>query len=150
MAFSTEMLAGEGFAGLPLLQEDPPQRLTYPTQARQFDGKTGGYTLDANGAWRRGHPVDQGMALSLCMRLGSIKSAPEVGHRLHTVQVGTPRTQLEVELRVRASYPCSRYLADGLVQIERITHAALPGGGLAVAVHYKNLATQRTEVARNT
>ena len=150
MGFTTDMLAGEGYAGFALPQEDPAQSLAYPAKARQFDGKTGGYTLTSEGHWTESHPVDQGVALSLCFRKGSIKSAPDVGHTLHLVRLGTARTRAEVEDRVKNAFPLSSYLAAGLVRIVEIAHEERPSGGLFVAVGYINEAEpgqKRTQTA---
>lgn len=104
------------------------------------------FEIDSRGRYVGGHAVDQGMALSLLVRQGSIASAPNVGHTLHEVEIGVQSTASDVRDRVLSSYPLSRYVADQLVEILDIEHEELDSG-LKVAVSYKNLVSEENKKA---
>lgn len=126
-------------------------------QAVQSDGEarrlisTGGgqlrYELDANGNWRRGTAVEQGVALSLSVKRGSIPSAPTVGHDLDQVPLGQPNTEAAVRDAVRQSYPLSDYLQRGLVETISISHEERPNGGLLVQYEYRELGSDENKRA---
>lgn len=117
----------------------PP--VTAVHEARRLYSNPLDYRLDAKGRLIAGHPVDQGMALSMSVEKGSIKSAPEVGNELRKVAIGTARTEADVQDRVLSSFPLSRYVAEQDVKILRIRHEERPAGGLLVSVDYRNLRT---------
>lgn len=107
------------------------------------DGQALDFEKDAKGRTVGTHPVDQGMALSLLVRQGSIGSAPNVGNTLHEVEIGVQSTAADVRDRVMNAYPLSRYVEQQDVNIIEIAHEEL-SSGLKVAVSYRNLRTGKT------
>jgi hypothetical protein len=118
---------------------------------RLTTGTSGGIKIDTyeNGRVDSGHPIDQGVALSLTVRLGSVRSAPGVGNALHEVDPYAPSAESDVRKRVLAAYPLSRYLADGSVTIKKIEFETRKHGGLLVSVQYTNERLGRSFVATN-
>lgn len=124
-----------------------PARATVPARRLETDGRTLDYALDSKGRWQGGHPVDQGVTLSLMVRLGSIGSAPNVGNDLHETEIGVPSTANDVRDRVLRSYPLSRYIEEQAIEILDIRHEEIEFGGLKVSVTYRNLRTGQNERA---
>lgn len=147
MSFLDPYGAGMGPAGFSPVEA--PNTLTSPTLpvALRYDGATGDWQLDTNGEYKVSHPVDQGMALGLCVPRGSIASARNVGHDLLKVRLGARDEKGQVEAAVRNATPVASYLADGSVRIDRIAYEKRVGGGLAVRVDYVNLVTGRAGTA---
>lgn len=131
----------------PAKPSPPPARLRVPARRVETDGHGIDYALDDAGRWKGGHPIDQGVALALLVRQGSIGSAPEVGNTLHETEIGVLSTANDIADRVRRAYPLSRYLEEQSVEILQIEHEELEFGGLKVAVTYRNLRTDHTEQA---
>lgn len=110
-------------------------------EARQLTSNPLDYKLNASTSVTPGHPVDQGMALSMSVRKGALTSAPEVGNELHKVRIGQVDTGASVNNAVMSAYPLSRYVEDGDVEIDSITYEEVPHGGLKTRVNYFNRVT---------
>jgi hypothetical protein len=144
---------------LPFAPPGPPgfDQHSPSAQAVQSDGEarrlvsTGDgqlrYELDENGNWRRGTAVQQGVALSLSVKRGTIPSAPTVGNDLDSVPLGQENTEAAVIDAVRQSYPLSDYLRRGLVETISISHEERPHGGLLVQYVYRERGTDENKTA---
>lgn len=129
--------AGTGPAGADPVQSSPP-RAPLALGAMRYEGATRGWVQDANGQYVKLHPVEQAVALSMCTRKGSLKSAPLVGNTLFEIEyLGGDDLAKDVEDRVRNAYPLSVLVAAGDVEIVRIDHDET--NGLVVALYFKNL-----------
>lgn len=140
--------AGVGFAGYAPVgprstrQRDTRKRaINYDPWVKDFT------TTESAGAtelYDAIHPVDQQVVLALTIPLGSLKSAPTVGHRLAEVNRLTGSTLVRaVEDRIRLAL---KRLIDGqkitILSIDIDASAALRGQ-LKVATSYQNLETRR-------
>lgn len=106
-----------------------------------YDGRTRDTVLDQYGVHRGVHPTDSGMAMSMMVRKGSVKSDPTVGNDLHKISdLGAPDLAEQVRSCVENAFPLSRLVAEGKARIERIEHQA-SRSKLIVIVHYTNLDT---------
>lgn len=123
-----------------------PVKVNVP--ARRLYSNPLDYRTGPDGRLVSDHPVNQGMALSMSVRKGSIRSAPNVGHELHKVEIGTERTAADVRDRVLVAYPLSRYVSEGSVEILSITHEEQDVGRLIVSVLFRNTKTNRAATAR--
>jgi hypothetical protein len=121
------------------------------SQATRLKTTGTGLTIetDSSGRVDSGHPIDQGVVLSLTIQLKSIKSAPKIGNTLHEVDPVSKSIANDIRQRVLRAFPLSRYLDEGKVQIVLIEHEVRPHGGLFVGVSYKNLVTGKNERATN-
>lgn len=132
--------AGTGPAGYDPIPSPGEANVGRRARARKIDGATGDFVLDDAGVWVPCDPIEQGVALSLCIRRGTIKSAPLVGHTLDRIRVINPQTiAADIRDRVRDAYPLRLYLAAGTVALDKIDHVLLAAGGFTVAAYYRNL-----------
>ena len=131
---------GFGPAGFdPVVVSAPRTEFRAPA-AQEFDGATRDFPRDATGNFRALHPIDQGVALSLLTKRGSIKSAPEIGNTLHEISpVTASRVEQQVHVRVNDAFPLRDYLAADSVETIRIEYDISIRGRLAVAYTYRNL-----------
>jgi hypothetical protein len=129
--------AGSGPAGFdPILKRPaaPPVALG----AIRYEGRTRGWVQDESGQYVKLHPVEQAVALAMCTRKGSLKSAPRVGNTLFEIEyLGSPDLGADVEDRVRNAFPLSDLVRSGDVEIVKIEHDE--SNGLVVALYFKNL-----------
>lgn len=113
--------------------------------AMRYDGATRDWLVE-NGIYRSVHPVDQGVALSMCVRQGDLTSSPTTGNLLHKIDdLSSKDLKSKLEDTVKRSNPLARYLADGSVVIERIEYSAPP---LKVALFYRNTKLDPNRVLR--
>ncbi|HEY3254603.1 MAG TPA: hypothetical protein VGJ91_11665 [Polyangiaceae bacterium] len=129
--------AGSGPAGAsPVVSS--PRRAPVAKGALRYEGKTRGWVQDGSGQYVKLHPVEQAVALSMCTRKGSLKSAPNVGNTLFEVEyLDTPDIVADIEDRVRNAFPLSQLVAAGDVEIVKIDHDV--SNGLLVTLYFKNL-----------
>lgn len=129
--------AGSGPAGSdPVLTSDP--RAALNKGAMRYEGSPRSWVQDESGQYVKLHPIEQAVALSMCTRKGTLKSAPNVGNTLFEIEhLGAPDLEKDVEDRVRNAFPLSTLVAAGDVEIIRIDHDET--NGLAVALYFKNL-----------
>ncbi len=129
--------AGLGPAGHdPIVTAEAVARAAPP--ALRYEGTTQDWALDSLGRFRKVHPVDQGMALGMMVRQGSLKSSPDTGNRLFSIgylQAKNLRTR--VEALVRTANPIARLVADGSATLKAI-EISTAGGRLIVACLYSN------------
>lgn len=113
--------------------------------ALQYDGATGDWIIDSGGEYATVHPVDQGVALALCVPRGSIRYARSVGSDIKEIDdLSEPGLRGRVEDAVKTAIPLASYLADGSVTIRSIDYETRPAGGLVVRVVYQNNLLERT------
>jgi hypothetical protein len=130
---------GVGPAGFdPVLSSDGRSIYRAPA-AQEFDGATRDFPLDDLGNFRALHPVDQGVAFSILVKRGQLKSAPNVGNTLHEIgNVGGGRTAEQVKARVNDAFPLRDFLREGSVETIRIDHDVTVRGRLLVVYTYRN------------
>lgn len=106
-----------------------------------YDGRTRDTVLDQYGVHRGVHPTDSGMAMSLMVRQGSIKSDPSIGSKLRDISdLGAPNLAEQIRVCVESALPLSRLVSEGKARIERIDFK-VERSKLAVWVYYTNLDT---------
>lgn len=144
------MGAGSHRAGIGPAGASPiTSNLSLPNQGQRaalFDPLSKTFPLGDDGKHIDVHPVDQAMALALCLTAGSIKSAPKTGHTLRQIKRAEGDTvQREAEDRVRLA--TADLVARGDVELLKITVASdpIPNGRLLVDVSYRNLRLSRTD-----
>jgi hypothetical protein len=132
--------AGSGPAGFdPILRSAP--RKPVAQGAIRYEGKTRGWVRADDGQYVKLHPIEQAVALSMCTRKGTLRSAPKVGNTLFEIEyLGSPDIGADVEDRVRNAFPLSSLVAAGDVEIIKIDHDET--NGLAVILYFKNLRSQ--------
>jgi len=143
--------AGTGPAGADPVQTSTQDTTILPT-AMRYDapGLDWGQVTGLDGAthYRSIHPLDQGFAIAMCVKQGTLKHSRTTGNLLHTIKyLGGKDLQQQVERIVRSANPIARYLADGSATIRKIV-VETTGGRLAVACYYKNNLLNRKNVAR--
>lgn len=112
-----------------------------------YDGVSKDTIRDQYGVHRSVHPTDQGITMSLLVRRGSCKSAPDMGNDLHTI-MDLKADDLAEQIRtvVNAAEPLARLVSAGKAQIVRIDYTA-ERGRLGVAVQYLNTETGERQSA---
>lgn len=139
--------AGIGPAGVAPVSSSASVRQKRPTAIR-YEGATSDFPLDALGNYEAVTPVEQAVAISLCIKQGDIKSSPTTGHTLaEIVYLDKQTLGADIEDRVRRSNPLARLLADGEAEIVRIDHE-VGSQGFKVAVFFKDLTADKTRTLR--
>jgi hypothetical protein len=134
--------AGFGPAGLDPLPSSVPPRTITPPAALWFDGASQDYLYDpATGLYLELNPIDQQVALALCLNLGSIASASGAGAGFRSIQRITRSTKTEVERD--ANDALLSLVQRRVIQIDSIAVDLYVLGGFAVAVTYENLTTKK-------
>lgn len=106
-----------------------------------YDGETKDFKRDSYGQLRSIHYVDEGMAMSLCVEKGSIKSASDTGNALRTIKyLGTPTLADEVKAMVLSAQPLARLVSEGKALVTAID-VQTSGSTMCVSVYYVNLLT---------
>ncbi len=138
MAFG-DYAFGQGFYGEDPLGSPPPPRAVEPPAAILFDGVGAKNILLDDGLYKEIHPVDQQVALSLLVTLGTLSSVPELGAAIRSIVYLDQRTESKVRDAVNRSL-------ETLVQDEKIEVLSVetqieprPSGRLLVYVNYRNL-----------
>lgn len=125
----------------------PSGRRPYLPAAPYYDGRTKDTKLDQYGVHRGIHPADSGMAMSLMVKKGSNKAAPNQGHTLAEIRdLKAADLAEQIRTRVEAAEPLARLVSERKVNITKIDHWAARGK-LAVVVHYLNIATGERQTA---
>jgi hypothetical protein len=84
-------------------------------------------------------PIDVDVALSLAYPQGSCKHAPDLGHRLHSINpLGQPDENQKARDLVNTSNPLARRIASGDVEIVTV-ETSHENDQLRVRVGYRNL-----------
>jgi len=130
--------AGSGPAGSdPVITSDP--RAPIRTGARRYEGATRDWVRSDDGQFVLLDPIEQAVALSMCVRRGQLKSAPKVGNTLFEITyLGSPDLDADVQARVRDAFPLSDLVKAGDVEIVRIDSDDT-GAGVAAVLYFKNL-----------
>jgi len=140
---------GVGPCGFDPVVETVARAFARAPTAQEFDGATRDFPLEADGNFRALHPVDQGVALSMCIRKRSIPSAPDVGNTIHEItDLASSRLEAQIQSRVDSAFPLSTFLADGSVSILRLDWERRERGGISVALTYRNNITGVTTPAQ--
>jgi len=131
-------LAGMGFVGYdPLIPPGAPRQVS-PPPALRFDGATRDFPLDANGFYQASHPVDQEVALALCISRGAIASSGSIGNKLRTIS----RVSQSVAVTLARTYireGLAAILARKSIELQDVTIDTSVPGRLMFAVTYLNL-----------
>lgn len=129
--------AGTGPAGAVPIAKSPPKSVV-ANGAIRYEGSTRGWVRAEDGQYVKLHPIEQAVALAMCTRKGSLKSAPQVGNTLSQIEyLGAPDIGADVEDRVRNANPLAALVAAGDIEITKIDHDET--NGLTVVVYFKNL-----------
>lgn len=116
--------------------------------ALRYEGSTADWSKDHDGNYKAVTPVEQGVALSLCVRQGDIKSSPTTGNTIHEIVYLDKNTlKADIEDRVKRSNPLARLLAEGQAELVRIDHE-VTANGLKVAVYFKDLTADKSRTLR--
>lgn len=147
------MSAGSYPGGIGPFGADPVQTgyTSKPKQpvAIRYEGVTRDWSLDDAANYKAVTPVEQGVALSLCVKRGAIKSSPDTGNTLHEiVYIGGIDIAAEIKDRVLKSNPLARFISEGQASITKIIHEETPSG-FKVAVFFKDLTVDKSRVLRS-
>lgn len=130
--------AGIGPAGFDPVADPSPPRTTPELSALKFDGASRDWVMLADGRYEAAHPVDQKVALSLLVELGTIASATNIGSKLKKIRPGGASMRAQVTDAINTSFPLSALLANGDVETDAI-EIELTTSGYNVAYYYFNL-----------
>ncbi len=119
-----------GTVSAPPLTQNAPKALKFNPATRDFDITEGVYAAL--------HPVDQRVALALTIELGSIPSAPNVGHTLRRMRRSSGAT-VEADAKDRVRQALKTLLDAEDIAIDRIEVDAETRGRVIVVVYYVNL-----------
>jgi hypothetical protein len=133
--------AGSGPAGFDPVIISPP-KAAVAQGAIRYEGRTRGWVQADDGQYVKLHPVEQAVALAMCTRKGSLKSAPKVGNTLFEIEYvgGNPDLAADVEDRVLNAFPLSTLIASGDIEVIKIVIDET--NGLIVTLYFKNLRAQ--------
>ena len=138
--------AGSGPAGFDPIAEGVPVNVLTP-QALRYEGSSRDWALADDGNYRAVHWVEQAFAIGCLTRRGSNKSSPDVGNDVHAIPyLGGLDLTATIEDCIRKANPIATLLKNGDADIVRIDHQTMPGGGLKVAVYFKNLRLDKNRV----
>jgi hypothetical protein len=116
--------------------------------AIRYEGSTRDWALDSAANYKAVTTVEQGVALSLCVKQGDIKSSPTTGNTLHEIEyLGGSDLGADIRDRVLTSNPLARLIADGEAEVTRIDHEEAMNG-FKVAVYFKDLTADKNRVLR--
>ena len=133
--------AGEGAAGEDIpTPPDAPRNVT-PPAALLFDGRTRDFPLNAQGRYRRVHPVDQRVALALLIAYGTIASAPTVGDKVRRITKIVKSTPGQVAGFVNEALDTMLRAGDIVLRDVQIETNRV-NGTILLAVSYTNLRIQ--------
>jgi hypothetical protein len=138
--------AGLGPTGVaPIDTSAQPPRPRQP-KALRYEGATADWALDTLGNYKAVTPVEQGIALSLCVRQGSIKSSPTTGNTLHEiVYLGAPDLANDIRNRIMSANPLARLVSEKQAEIVRIDHEIRKQGFVAV-VYFRDMTSDKNRV----
>lgn len=130
--------AGYGAAGYdPVIPPGAPRNVR-PPAALRFDGQTRDFPLSATGFYEESHPVDQQVALALCVSRGAIASASTIGNKLRTIsRVG--RNTAETLARTYIREGLAPFIAGKSIEVQDVQVDTSVPGRLLFAVTYLNL-----------
>ena len=137
------MPLGAYLAGLGRLGYDPQippsaPRNVRPPAALRFDGQTRDFPLNADGFYEESHPVDQEVALILCVSRGAIASVSSVGNKLRTIS-RVSRSVAETLARSYIREGLAPLVARKAIEVQDISIDQSVPGRLLFAVTYLNL-----------
>lgn len=119
-----------------------PPRTTQPPVALRYDGATKDFLKDDSGRYLEVHPVDQEVALALCVGLGTLPSVPGAGaafRKIKRITNSTPNLASDM-----AKAALSDLVRAGKIQIQSIAaETRVPPGATLIAVTYVNLVTKK-------
>ncbi len=123
--------------------------LPKPIAAVFYDPATKNNPFNADGSLQEIHPVDQAVALSLCIPLGSIKSAPDTGHGIFRIR-STADKALQKKVENEVLLAVSALITAGDIEILLVEVSAPPSakGRLETFVTYQNLRTRAIQIAQ--
>jgi hypothetical protein len=112
-----------------------------------YDGATKDWLLNSHGQISGVHPVDEGMAISILVPQGSVKSSPATGNTFLAIRyLGAKNLAEQVRSAVTSANPLARLVAAGDATIVNIQHE-IRNSRLWVSVDYVNNRTGETRNA---
>jgi len=110
-----------------------------PVVAMRYEGSIRDWELDEEKNFVWVTPNEQGVALSMSIRQGSVKSSLTTGNTLHEIlYLGQDNIGADVTNRVMLSNPIARLVANNNVSIDKIVYQTSKRG-LKVAVYFRDL-----------
>lgn len=131
--------AGAWNAGCDPVAPPSPPRNVRPPAALYFDGATQDFPLDSEGHYEGIDPVDQAVALSLILRLGTVGSVPGIGAAFRSIRRITPATKTTVIAMARDAIRARVQAQDIQIRAVDVEILTRPAGAILVAVSYVNL-----------
>lgn len=140
-------VAGGGIAGLGAPASSEVAASSLPAVLR-YDPAARDWATRASGVLATCHPVDQQVALSLSVRLGSVPAYPGLGNEFHQIGLGLNDAQLQRAARAKAeqSFPLSSLLSSGSVELVSVVAVIGQSGRLGITTLYKNLEADPEEL----
>lgn len=130
--------AGYGPAGYdPGIPPGEPRRVR-PPAALRYDGATRDFVLREDGFYEEIHPVDQKVALALCISRGAVAAVPGLGNNLRTIKRVTQGVA-ETLARQHVREALADLLSAKSIRIDAINIDASDPGRLLIQVVYFNL-----------
>lgn len=118
----------------------PSGRSPYASAGVAYQISARDLVVDQYGNVESVHPIDEGMAISMGVDRGSVKSSPDAGNDLRKIEyLSDPKLEANVRSAVLSAQPLARYVADGQVRIEAIEVDVSVSNRLVVNVSYVNL-----------
>jgi hypothetical protein len=112
-----------------------------------YDGATADWKLNSDGQIDGVHPVDSGMAMSVLIQQGSVKSSPTTGNTIMQIKyLGGKNLTDQVKAAVMSANPLARLVAAGDVTITNIAHE-VRDSRLVFSVDYVNNRTGESRTA---
>lgn len=142
MGFGTDPL-GAGPAGMDLPASTEQRAAARPT-ALAFDGLTRNFILDENGRYKAAHPIDAKYFQRLRTAAGSIRSAPNTGQGVGSLQYIDPRT-IDSFVRDQVNLVSEDMIAAREITVHNIEVDRSVPGRVQFLVDYTNLHTRKRQ-----
>ena len=141
MGFGTDPL-GDAPAGFDL-PEASEERVVVPANALKLDGETLDFVADGDG-FAAAHPVDAKFFNKLRIAGGTIRSAPELGQGITTLEYIDPLT-INDFVRDQVNLASADMIAAGEIAVHNTWLDTKTPGRLMVSVDYTNLLTGKRQ-----
>ena len=132
-----------GGIGLPPFPPSSAPSVPQTPLALQFDPTVPGFVMNADGTMASIHPVDQKVALTLFIELGSISSAPNVGNKLRTVLNRVQPEQVNAIAGAELNRCLGPFISAGEITLTGFSVTQTGSGRTSLIVAYINLKDPR-------
>lgn len=132
--------AGAGPAGAdPVGASSPTAVMVQSSNPALWDLATKQCLRDASGLLLRIHWVDQAVALALGIRVGSIASLPEMGHKLRQIKRAIPGQALQNQVEDYVNLALRALVDRQDIFVVRIVASVPVQSQIVIAISYMNL-----------